>query len=181
MAEDVGAGRNIEDDNRRIIADPQHLMFAVSLFGSQEAVDVSLGDGANEELAKVRAVYDAQPLSLNEARLFGDSATQGAVAAFLVMSRASGEDITLTAADVAIIVNPYLHYDLTVQPRDRLHRIGQRRARVAVYHLLRSEAIERRMVELRDKKIASSSLVISQSARTLAKMDCEEVLQLLGG
>lgn len=51
MAEDVGAGRNIEDDNRRIIADPQHLMFAVSLFGSQEAVDVSLGDGANEELA----------------------------------------------------------------------------------------------------------------------------------
>lgn len=82
MAEDVGAGRNIEDDNRRIIADPQHLMFAVSLFGSQEAVDVSLGDGANEELAKVRAVYDAQPLSLNEARLFDDSATQGAVAAF---------------------------------------------------------------------------------------------------
>ena len=98
----------------------------------------------------------------------------------LVMSRAGGEGITLTGADVEVIVSPYWHHSMTVQSADRLHRISQTRD-VTVYHLVCEETIEKRMLEIRDRKMESSSLVMKGGTTPLTKMSRVEMLRLLGG
>ncbi len=100
-------------------------------------------------------------------------------AVFLLSLRAGGTGLTLTAADVVIMFDPWWNPMAEQQAMDRAHRIGQTKT-VNVYKLVTQGTIEEKVMELQSKKRKLFDALVSENAEAMQGMSWEEVRQLFG-
>jgi superfamily II DNA or RNA helicase len=99
------------------------------------------------------------------------------VSAFLISLKAGGTGLNLTAADTVVHFDPWWNPAVERQAEDRAHRIGQDKV-VTVYRLVAANTIEEKILELKDKKRALVSSVLSEDAggaKKLTKADLEDL------
>ncbi|MBI4701954.1 MAG: SNF2 helicase associated domain-containing protein [Deltaproteobacteria bacterium] len=99
------------------------------------------------------------------------------VSAFLISLKAGGLGVNLTAADTVVHFDPWWNPAVEQQATDRAHRIGQNKV-VTVYRLVAGGTIEEKILELKEKKRALVSAVLSEDsggAKKLTHADLEEL------
>ena len=80
---------------------------------------------------------------------------------FLIMLRAGGTGLNLTAADVVIHLDPWWNPQAENQATDRTHRIGQTKT-VEVIKLICRGTIEEKIISLQEKKKKLSDAILEQ-------------------
>lgn len=98
---------------------------------------------------------------------------------FLLSLRAGGTGLTLTAADIVIMFDPWWNPMAEQQAMDRAHRMGQTKT-VNVYKLVTQGTIEEKVMELQSKKRKLFDALVSENAEAMQGMSWEEVRQLFG-
>jgi superfamily II DNA or RNA helicase len=102
------------------------------------------------------------------------------ITAFLISLKAGGSGLNLTAADTVIHYDPWWNPAVEDQASDRAHRIGQNKV-VTVYRLVAEGTIEEKILQLKQKKRALVSSVLSEDeggAKKLSKADLDELFRL---
>lgn len=96
---------------------------------------------------------------------------------FLISLLAGGYGLNLTKADTVVIYDPWWNPAKEEQAIDRAHRIGQSNP-VSVLRMIAAGTIEERMIELKVRKQAISSLIYSEE-EFLKELTEEDILSLL--
>ncbi len=102
------------------------------------------------------------------------------ITAFLISLKAGGSGLNLTAADTVIHYDPWWNPAVEDQASDRAHRIGQKKV-VTVYRLVAEGTIEEKILQLKEKKRALVSSVLSEDeggSKKLSKADLDELFRL---
>jgi hypothetical protein len=81
----------------------------------------------------------------------------------------------LTAADYAVIFDPWWNPAVEREAVDRSRRIGQRKP-VFVYRLITKDSIEERILALQDRKRALAADLIEENPRSLLSLGEEELV-----
>jgi SWI/SNF-related matrix-associated actin-dependent regulator 1 of chromatin subfamily A len=81
------------------------------------------------------------------------------VFAFLLSTRAGGQGINLTGADVVILHDCDFNPQIDRQAEDRAHRLGQTRA-VTVYRLVTQGTVDAKIVAIADRKLVLDAAVL---------------------
>jgi SWI/SNF-related matrix-associated actin-dependent regulator 1 of chromatin subfamily A len=80
--------------------------------------------------------------------------------AFLLSTRAGGQGLNLTGADVVVIHDCDFNPQIDRQAEDRSHRLGQTKP-VTVYRLVTSGTVDERIVEIAEGKLALDAAILS--------------------
>lgn len=97
---------------------------------------------------------------------------------FLLSLRAGGTGLTLTAADVVILYDPWWNPQVERQAMDRAHRMGQTKT-VSVYKMVTKGSIEEKVLELQQKKQQVFDALMSENADLGEALTWEDVQGLL--
>jgi SNF2 family DNA or RNA helicase len=95
----------------------------------------------------------------------------------LISLKAGGTGLNLTAADHVFLLDPWWNPAVEDQAADRAHRIGQDRP-VLIHHMVAKDTVEERILALKAKKRALSSLALGALDQA-AGITREELLALL--
>lgn len=90
-----------------------------------------------------------------------DSFNKDNTSVFLIMLKAGGTGLNLTAADVVIHLDPWWNPQAEEQATDRTHRIGQTKT-VEVIKLICKGTIEEKIIELQEKKKKLSDAILEE-------------------
>ena len=97
---------------------------------------------------------------------------------FLLSLKAGGTGLNLTAADTAILLDPWWNPAVEDQASSRAHRMGQTAEQVTVIRLVAQGTIEERVLEMHADKRDLAAAVLSEGDAG-AKLSNEELLSLL--
>ena len=98
---------------------------------------------------------------------------------FLISLKAGGTGLNLTAADTVVHLDPWWNPAAEDQASDRTHRIGQDKP-VTVVRLVSQGTIEETVVALHEEKRELARGIL-EGAESNAKLDTDELIQLLAG
>ncbi|OKL58157.1 hypothetical protein UA08_06512 [Talaromyces atroroseus] len=84
---------------------------------------------------------------------------------FIMATRAGGEGITLTAAEVVVFLDMDFNPQVTAQAEGRAHRIGQTKC-VTVYKICTRGTVEEQMVDRINKKVYLASRLLDSATNT---------------
>ncbi|MBQ6586138.1 MAG: SNF2 helicase associated domain-containing protein [Coriobacteriales bacterium] len=98
---------------------------------------------------------------------------------FLISLKAGGTGLNLTGATVVIHADPWWNAAAQNQATDRAHRIGQENV-VSVYKVIAKDSIEEHIIKLQEAKSELADRILEGSGTSLASLDREELLALLG-
>jgi len=98
---------------------------------------------------------------------------------FLISLKAGGTGLNLTAADTVIHYDPWWNPAVEAQATDRAHRIGQDQ-KVFVYKLIVEGSVERRIMELQNKKRQIVSALLEGDANAKLQLTTQDIESLLG-
>jgi SWI/SNF-related matrix-associated actin-dependent regulator 1 of chromatin subfamily A len=90
-------------------------------------------------------------VSERQARVNAFNDTNSSIFAFLLSTRAGGQGLNLTGADVVILHDPDYTPSVDKQAIDRAHRIGQE-SKVRVYKMVATNTVDERIVEIAESK-----------------------------
>jgi len=99
------------------------------------------------------------------------------VPAFLISLKAGGTGLNLTAADTVVHFDPWWNPAVEQQATDRAHRIGQTKV-VTVYRLVAAGTIEEKILELKAKKQALVTSVLTEDAGGAKKLSKSDLMDL---
>lgn len=102
------------------------------------------------------------------------------VPVFLISLKAGGTGLNLTGASVVIHADPWWNVAAQNQATDRAHRIGQTQD-VSVFKVIADSTIEERILELQEAKSNLADAVLAADGTSLASLDRDELISLLGG
>nr|WP_284040286.1 DEAD/DEAH box helicase [Sphingobacterium sp. lm-10] len=97
---------------------------------------------------------------------------------FLVSLKAGGVGLNLTAADYVFLIDPWWNPAVENQAIDRSYRIGQDKHVMAV-RFIALDTVEQKMMKLQQKKRDLAGVLISSNTSKGAKMDKQDLLNLL--
>jgi TATA-binding protein-associated factor len=85
--------------------------------------------------------------------------------------------LNLTAANMVVFLELDYNPFADLQAMDRAHRIGQSKT-VNVYKLVTSNSIEERIIELQERKVATSNAVVNTENSTMFSMGTDRLLDV---
>lgn len=113
-------------------------------------------------------------MSLNNRKKSLDAlASDDSITILLASIKAAGQGLNLTAASRAFIMEPMWNPAAEAQAVDRIYRIGQKRP-VFVKRYQMVDSIERKIVELQQRKQQLADVSMNQNHKQLSKQDVRE-------
>ena len=97
---------------------------------------------------------------------------------FLMTLKTGGVGLNLTEADYVYIIDPWWNTSAEQQAVDRTHRIGQNK-NVFCYRMIAKNTIEKKILELQNKKKDLFAQVISSDTQLMKKLTVEDIDYLL--
>ena len=98
---------------------------------------------------------------------------------FLLSLKAGGYGLTLTAADMVILYDPWWNPAVEAQAIDRAHRIGQAKV-VTAYRLAVRGTVEEKILRLQSKKRELAGRMLSDDQALMEGLQEEDLRDLLG-
>jgi SNF2 family DNA or RNA helicase len=93
---------------------------------------------------------------------------------FVISLKAGGVGLNLTEADYVFVLDPWWNPAVEAQAVDRAHRIGQDK-NVMVYRLVSQQTIETKVMELKSRKQALFSSVMSDDGGFGARLSAADI------
>jgi SNF2 family DNA or RNA helicase len=103
-----------------------------------------------------------------------DSFKRGDAPVFVISLKAGGVGLNLTEADYVFVLDPWWNPAVEAQAVDRAHRIGQDK-NVMVYRLVSQQTIETKVMELKSRKQALFSSVMSDDGGFGARLSAADI------
>eukprot|EP00850_Spirogloea_muscicola_P005099 SM000023S07555 [mRNA] locus=s23:139237:144215:+ [translate_table: standard] len=95
------------------------------------------------------------------------------VFAFLLSTRAGGQGLNLTGADVVVLHDVDFNPQIDRQAEDRCHRIGQTKA-VTVYRLISKDTVDESILKIAQRKLSLDAAVLEPAAEDSKQADASE-------
>ena len=99
---------------------------------------------------------------------------EGDAQVFVISLKAGGVGLNLTEADYVFVLDPWWNPAVEAQAVDRAHRIGQTK-NVMVYRLVSQDTIETKVMELKARKEALFSSVMSDDGGFGGKLSADDI------
>jgi SNF2 family DNA or RNA helicase len=99
---------------------------------------------------------------------------EGDAQVFVISLKAGGVGLNLTEADYVFVLDPWWNPAVEAQAVDRAHRIGQTK-NVMVYRLVSQDTIETKVMELKSRKEALFSSVMSDDGRFGRQLSADDI------
>jgi SNF2 family DNA or RNA helicase len=99
---------------------------------------------------------------------------EGDAQVFVISLKAGGVGLNLTEADYVFVLDPWWNPAVEAQAVDRAHRIGQTK-NVMVYRLVSQDTIETKVMELKSRKEALFSSVMSDDGGFGRKLSADDI------
>eukprot|EP00850_Spirogloea_muscicola_P010575 SM000062S19961 [mRNA] locus=s62:684509:689584:- [translate_table: standard] len=95
------------------------------------------------------------------------------VFAFLLSTRAGGQGLNLTGADVVVLHDVDFNPQIDRQAEDRCHRIGQTKA-VTVYRLISKDTVDESILKIAQRKLSLDAAVLEPAAEDSKQADASD-------